>query len=167
MGLQKTLTADDGRCRTVSDGSAHGPGQRIGDKTVLQDLLHGLGEGILGKGVQGGIVVGLGGGSDLVHGPLEIGMIKESLFEEAGQVYDQLMGLRLAHQARCAEQGRPPDNELETAELTNLEEALLRQAFSQMGNLQKNSLHDLIFAPQQVRFGYPNSDALSAYCRQC
>jgi len=81
---------------------------------------------------------------DRLRALLDIGMIKESLFEEAGQVYDQLMGLRLAHQARCAEKGRPPDNELETAELTQLEETLLRQAFSQMGNLQKKISFDFL-----------------------
>jgi signal-transduction protein with cAMP-binding, CBS, and nucleotidyltransferase domain/predicted metal-dependent phosphoesterase TrpH len=75
---------------------------------------------------------------------LEIGMIKESLYEEAGQVYDQLMGMRLAHQARCAEQGRAPNNELETADLTHLEETLLRQALSQMGNLQKKISFDFL-----------------------
>jgi signal-transduction protein with cAMP-binding, CBS, and nucleotidyltransferase domain len=71
-------------------------------------------------------------------------MIKESLYEEAGQVYDQLMGMRLAHQARSAEQGRTPNNELETAELTHLEETLLRQALSQMGNLQKKISFDFL-----------------------
>jgi len=71
-------------------------------------------------------------------------MIKKSLFEEIGQVYDQLMGLRLAHQARRAEQNRPPDNDLETAELTQLEETLLRQAFSQISGLQKKISFDFL-----------------------
>ncbi len=81
---------------------------------------------------------------DRLRALADIGMIKKSLFEEIGQVYDQLMGLRLAHQARRAEQNRPPDNDLETAELTQLEETLLRQAFSQISGLQKKISFDFL-----------------------
>jgi len=81
---------------------------------------------------------------DRLRALLDIGVIRPSLHEEAGQVYDQLMGLRLAHQAHRVEQGLPPDNELETAKLTHLEDTLLRQALSQMGNLQKKISFDFL-----------------------
>ncbi|HEX9206844.1 MAG TPA: anaerobic sulfatase maturase [Steroidobacteraceae bacterium] len=36
-----------------------------------------------------------------------------------------------------------------------------------LGNVQQRSLGDMVFSPQQVRFGYAKSDNLPAYCRQC
>jgi signal-transduction protein with cAMP-binding, CBS, and nucleotidyltransferase domain/predicted metal-dependent phosphoesterase TrpH len=81
---------------------------------------------------------------DRLRALLDIGMIKASLFEEAGQVYDHLMGLRLAHQARRAAEGRPPDNDLEAPELTHLDETLLRQALAHMAGLQKKISFDFL-----------------------
>jgi len=36
-----------------------------------------------------------------------------------------------------------------------------------LGNVEQASLGDMVFAPQQVRFGYAKSETLPAYCRQC
>jgi len=36
-----------------------------------------------------------------------------------------------------------------------------------LGNLRERSLGDMVFAPEQVRFGYAKSEALPAYCRAC
>jgi uncharacterized protein len=36
-----------------------------------------------------------------------------------------------------------------------------------LGNVQQASLGDMVFAPEQVRFGYAKSETLPAYCRQC
>jgi uncharacterized protein len=36
-----------------------------------------------------------------------------------------------------------------------------------LGNVRQKSLGDMVFSPQQVRFGYAKSESLPAYCRQC
>jgi uncharacterized protein len=36
-----------------------------------------------------------------------------------------------------------------------------------LGNVRQQSLGDMVFAPQQVRFGYAKSERLPAYCRGC
>lgn len=36
-----------------------------------------------------------------------------------------------------------------------------------LGNLRDRSLGDMVFSPEQVRFGYAKSEQLPAYCRQC
>jgi len=36
-----------------------------------------------------------------------------------------------------------------------------------LGNIRDRSVGDLVFSPQQVRFGYAKSERLPAYCRQC
>ncbi|NJD32408.1 MAG: anaerobic sulfatase maturase [Gammaproteobacteria bacterium] len=36
-----------------------------------------------------------------------------------------------------------------------------------LGNIRERSLGDMVFSPQQVRFGYAKSEALPAHCRQC
>ena len=36
-----------------------------------------------------------------------------------------------------------------------------------LGNLRERSLGDMVFSPEQVRFGYAKSENLPAYCRQC
>jgi uncharacterized protein len=36
-----------------------------------------------------------------------------------------------------------------------------------LGNVQQASLGDMVFAPDQVRFGYAKSETLPAYCRRC
>jgi uncharacterized protein len=36
-----------------------------------------------------------------------------------------------------------------------------------LGNVRQASLGDMVFAPDQVRFGYAKSETLPAYCRQC
>jgi len=36
-----------------------------------------------------------------------------------------------------------------------------------LGNVRQQSLGDMVFAPEQVRFGYAKSEQLPAYCRGC
>ena len=36
-----------------------------------------------------------------------------------------------------------------------------------LGNIHQRSLGDMVFSPQQVKFGYAKSETLPAYCRQC
>jgi uncharacterized protein len=36
-----------------------------------------------------------------------------------------------------------------------------------MGNIRQRSLGDMVFSPQQVKFGYAKSETLPAYCREC
>jgi uncharacterized protein len=36
-----------------------------------------------------------------------------------------------------------------------------------LGNLRERSLGEMVFSPEQVRFGYAKSENLPAYCRQC
>jgi uncharacterized protein len=36
-----------------------------------------------------------------------------------------------------------------------------------LGNVRQKSLGEMVFAPQQVRFGYAKSETLPKYCRQC
>lgn len=36
-----------------------------------------------------------------------------------------------------------------------------------LGNVQQKSLGDMVFSPQQVRFGYAKSESLPTCCRQC
>jgi len=36
-----------------------------------------------------------------------------------------------------------------------------------LGNIRQRSLGDMVFSPQQVKFGYAKSETLPAYCKQC
>ena len=36
-----------------------------------------------------------------------------------------------------------------------------------LGNIRERSLGDMVFSPEQVRFGYAKSESLPAYCRKC
>jgi uncharacterized protein len=36
-----------------------------------------------------------------------------------------------------------------------------------LGNVRNRSLGEMVFSPQQVKFGYAKSETLPAYCRQC
>ena len=81
---------------------------------------------------------------DRLHALRDIGVLKGGLHDEAVQVYDYLTQLRLAHQVRISDQGAAPDNDIESAELTHLEETLLKQAFSQISNIQKKVSFDFL-----------------------
>ena len=81
---------------------------------------------------------------DRLHALLEVGAIRETLHDEAVKVYDYLMGLRLAHQVRGADKGGPAGNDVDPAELTQLEETLLKQAFAQIANIQKKISYDFL-----------------------
>jgi PAS domain S-box-containing protein len=65
-------------------------------------------------------------------------------YEEIEQVYGFLMRLRLLHQARAMREGRPPDNHLPTEELTDLDRAMLKQAFARISLLIKRVGYDFL-----------------------
>ena len=52
------------------------------------------------------------------------------------------MELRLAHQVRALDRGASPGNDIDPGALTHLEETLLKQAFTQISNIQKKISFD-------------------------
>ncbi len=81
---------------------------------------------------------------DRLFALLEIGVLKPALHDEAVQVYDYLTQLRFGHQARTADRGETPDNDLDLREITHLDETLLKQAFSQIAGIQKKISFDFL-----------------------
>jgi signal-transduction protein with cAMP-binding, CBS, and nucleotidyltransferase domain/predicted metal-dependent phosphoesterase TrpH len=81
---------------------------------------------------------------DRLHALLELGVIRESLHDEAVKVYDYLMQLRLAHQVQAMDRGAVPGNDIEPRQLTHIEESLFKQAFAQIGNIQKKLSFDFL-----------------------
>ncbi len=81
---------------------------------------------------------------DRLHALLGLGVIRESLHDEAVKVYDYLMQLRLAHQVRALDRGAAPGNDIEPRQLTHIEESLFKQAFAQIGNIQKKLSFDFL-----------------------
>ncbi len=81
---------------------------------------------------------------DRLHALFEIGTLKRALHDEAVQVYDYLMQLRISAQARAADRGLAPGNEIDPKELTHLEETLLKQALTQIANIQKKISFDFL-----------------------
>ncbi|MCC6932160.1 MAG: hypothetical protein IT292_02755 [Deltaproteobacteria bacterium] len=71
---------------------------------------------------------------------MESEIIRKSLHDEVVEVYDYLMQLRLRHQVQMIEQGKAPDKAIAPKNLTQMEEALLKQAFTQITNIQKKSV---------------------------
>jgi len=81
---------------------------------------------------------------DRLHALLELGVLREGLHDEAVKVYDYLMQLRLAHQVRALDREAAPGNDIDPRELTHIEESLLKQAFAQIGNIQKKISFDFL-----------------------
>jgi CBS domain-containing protein len=81
---------------------------------------------------------------DRLHALLGLGALRESLHDEAVKVYDYLMQIRLAHQVRAIDRGEDPGNDIDPRELTHIEEALLKQAFSQIAGIQKKISFDFL-----------------------
>jgi CBS domain-containing protein len=82
--------------------------------------------------------------ADRLHALLEKGALRESFHDEAVKVYDYLMQLRLAHQVRAIDRGEAPGNDIEPRALTHIEESLLKQAFAQIGTIQKKVSFDFL-----------------------
>lgn len=83
---------------------------------------------------------------DRLHALLGLGTLRESLHDEAAKVYDYLMQLRLARQARALDRNEAPGNDIDPSELTHIEETLLKQAFAQIANIQKKISFDFLGA---------------------
>jgi PAS domain S-box-containing protein len=81
---------------------------------------------------------------DRLHALLDLGALRESLHDEAVKVYDYLMQIRLAHQVRAIDRDENPGNDIDPRELTHIEEALLKQAFSQIAGIQKKISFDFL-----------------------
>ncbi|MBU0485207.1 MAG: CBS domain-containing protein [Proteobacteria bacterium] len=59
----------------------------------------------------------------------EEGHISQELWSAASNAYELQMHLRLIHQLRKIEQGEPPDNYIDPAQLTELDKRMLKEAF--------------------------------------
>ncbi len=81
---------------------------------------------------------------DRMRALMEMGVLRQSLQDEAIQVYDCLMRLRLEHQANALAKDLPPDNAINPKALTHMEETLLREAFAQIANIQKKISFDFL-----------------------
>ena len=75
---------------------------------------------------------------------MELGILRNSLCDEAVQVYECLMQIRLKHQADAADKNIPPDNAINPKGLTHMEETLLKEAFAQISTIQKKISYDFL-----------------------
>ena len=67
----------------------------------------------------------------------ELGVLASTSYEDLSQAHDFLMALRLRHQADRLTTGLAADNDIELRALTNIEEGMLKQVFSQIITIQK------------------------------
>jgi len=81
---------------------------------------------------------------DRLHALLELGVLRENLHDEAVQVYDYLMQLRLARQVASLDRDETPGNDIDPRELTHIESTLLKQALAQIANIQKKISFDFL-----------------------
>lgn len=70
------------------------------------------------------------------------GILTRSSYEEIIKVYDYLMQIRFSHQAQALNENRKPDNLVNPKTLTDIEQSLLKNTFSQVGNFQKKLSYD-------------------------
>ncbi|RPI04122.1 MAG: CBS domain-containing protein, partial [Zetaproteobacteria bacterium] len=75
---------------------------------------------------------------------LEKGAVKRALHDEAAGAYNHLMHLRLRHQALNVGSDGRFTNDIDPQSLTPIETTVLRQAFHQVGNIQKQIQHDFV-----------------------
>lgn len=81
---------------------------------------------------------------DRIHELMQIGILRKSLCDEAVQVYECLMQIRLKHQADAADKDLLPDNAINPKGLTHMEETLLKEAFAQISTIQKKISYDFL-----------------------
>ncbi len=62
--------------------------------------------------------------------------LSKELYTETVEAYEFLMQLRLVHQLRLLEEGKPPNNHINPGELTDLEKKALKEAFAVIHRLQ-------------------------------
>ena len=72
----------------------------------------------------------------------ELQVLRKSFYEEAADAYAFLMQLRLNHQAAALVDGREADNAIDPKSLNQMQETMLRQAFSLLGLVRKKISHD-------------------------
>lgn len=75
---------------------------------------------------------------------LEKGAIKRTVHDEAAGAYNHLMHLRLRRQVRSAGSDGRFRNDIDPQSLTPIETTVLKQAFHQVGNIQKHIQHDFV-----------------------
>jgi len=69
-------------------------------------------------------------------------ILNKSNYQEMVKVYDYLMQIRFKHQALAIEENRQPDNSINPKLLTDIEQKLLKNTFSQINNFQKRLSYD-------------------------
>jgi CBS domain-containing protein len=74
----------------------------------------------------------------------ELQVLRKSFYEEAAHAYSFMMELRLNHQAQALLAGREPDNSIDPKSLNQMQESMLRQAFSLLGVVRKKISHDFL-----------------------
>lgn len=74
----------------------------------------------------------------------ELQVLRKSFYEEAQHAYSYMMELRLNHQAEALIAGREPDNALDPRGLNQMQETMLRQAFSLLSLVRKKISHDFL-----------------------
>jgi len=67
----------------------------------------------------------------------ELQALRKSFYEEAADAYAFLMELRLNHQAQAQVEGRKPDNAIDPKALNQMQETMLKQAFSLLSLVRK------------------------------
>ncbi|MCU0290345.1 MAG: DUF294 nucleotidyltransferase-like domain-containing protein [Acidobacteria bacterium] len=69
-------------------------------------------------------------------------ILTRSSYEEMVKVYDYLMQMRFKHQALALNENRKPGNFINPKQLTDIENMLLKNTFSQINNFQKRLSYD-------------------------
>ncbi|HLP61282.1 MAG TPA: DUF294 nucleotidyltransferase-like domain-containing protein [Candidatus Deferrimicrobium sp.] len=69
-------------------------------------------------------------------------ILTRSSYEEMVKVYDYLMQMRFKHQALALNENRKPGNFINPKQLTDIENMLLKNTFSQISNFQKRLSYD-------------------------
>jgi len=75
---------------------------------------------------------------------LELDLLSQESHDETVLAYEFLTGLRLQHQVRMIESGRPPDNHINPKAITHIEEVTLRESLTQIATIQKRIGYDFL-----------------------
>ncbi|MFH1729145.1 MAG: DUF294 nucleotidyltransferase-like domain-containing protein [Pseudomonadota bacterium] len=76
----------------------------------------------------------------------EKGALNKTDYQEAMQVYNYLMQVRFAKQARKMNEGEKPNNNIHLSRLTHMERVMLQNSFSQISNFQSKLDFDFLKA---------------------
>lgn len=75
---------------------------------------------------------------------LQLDLLSESSHAETVIAYEFLTGLRLQHQVRMIQSGRPADNHINPKAITHIEEVTLRESLTQIATIQKRIGYDFL-----------------------